>query len=84
MRLSELKREFPLASKKVLTARLRALEASRIILRRDLSSSLLYVEYSLTDEMREPLITLLDSLAEWSTANASKVPMTNPTVPPRM
>jgi DNA-binding HxlR family transcriptional regulator len=65
VRLSELKRTIPSASKKALTASLRSLEAARIILRRDLSSSVLRVEYELADEVREPLAGLLDRLAEW-------------------
>ena len=69
VRLSELRRELPLASKKALTAKLRFLEASRIILRRDLSGSVLHVEYRLTDELREPLISLLDGLAEWGASH---------------
>ena len=67
--LSELRRELPLASKKALTAKLRFLEASRIILRRDLSGSVLHVEYTLTDGLREPLISLLDGLAEWGASH---------------
>ena len=69
VRLSELRRELPLASKKALTAKLRFLEASRIILRRDLSGSVLHVEYTLTDGLREPLISLLDGLAEWGASH---------------
>jgi DNA-binding HxlR family transcriptional regulator len=65
VRLSELKREIPAASKKALTSRLRSLEAGHIILRRDLSSSVLHVKYELVDAMREPLVVLLDQLAEW-------------------
>lgn len=65
VRLSELKREIPSASKKALTASLRSLEAARVVLRRDLSSSVLHVEYELADAMREPLVALLDHLAEW-------------------
>src|SRR5579871_357699 len=65
VRLSELKRQIPLASKKGLTARLRSLEAARVILRRDLSTSVLHVEYTFAAALREPLIALLDSLAEW-------------------
>jgi DNA-binding HxlR family transcriptional regulator len=64
-RLSELKRKIPTASKKALTASLRSLEAERVVLRRDLSNSVLRVEYELADSMREPLIALLDHLAEW-------------------
>lgn len=64
-RLSELRRAIPSASKKALTASLRSLEAARIVLRRDLSSSVLRVEYEIADAIREPLSTLLDQLAEW-------------------
>jgi DNA-binding HxlR family transcriptional regulator len=65
VRLSELKRAIPSASKKALTASLRSLEASRVVLRRDLSSSVLHVEYELAEPTREPLVMLLDHLAEW-------------------
>ena len=65
VRLSELKREIPSASKKALTASLRTLEAARLVIRRDLSSSVLHVEYDLAEPMREPLVMLLDHLAEW-------------------
>lgn len=64
-RLSELRRAIPLASKKALTASLRSLEAARIVLRRDLSSSVLRVEYEIADTIREPILALLDQLAEW-------------------
>lgn len=64
-RLSELRRAIPLASKKALTASLRSLEAAQIVLRRDLSSSVLRVEYEIADTVREPLSALLDQLAEW-------------------
>jgi DNA-binding HxlR family transcriptional regulator len=37
----------------------------RIVLRRDLSSSVLRVEYEIADTIREPLSALLDQLAEW-------------------
>jgi DNA-binding HxlR family transcriptional regulator len=66
VRLSELKRKIPAASKKALTASLRFLEAERVILRRDLSSSVLHVEYTLTDAIKPCLKSLLDSLAEWT------------------
>ena len=66
VRLSELKRRIPAASKKGLTESLRSLEAARVLLRRDLSGSILHVEYELADKMREPVVALLDYLAEWS------------------
>ncbi len=65
VRLSELKYLIPSASKKALTASLRSLQAARVVLRRDLSGSLLHVEYEVEEEMREPLVALLDHLAEW-------------------
>lgn len=78
VRLSELKRAIPSASKKALTASLRTLEAARVVFRRDLSSSVLHVEYELADAMQEPLLTLLDHLAEWGklydSDNLSKMP----------
>ena len=70
-RLSELRRAIPSASKKALTASLRSLEAAQIVLRRDLSSSVLRVEYEIADTMREPLSELLDQLAEWGRSHVS-------------
>lgn len=64
-RLSELTRSHPAASKKALTASLRSLVTAGIVLRRDLSTSVLHVEYELQESMREPVIALLDRLAEW-------------------
>ncbi len=65
VRLSELRRQIPSASKKALTGSLRSLEAARVVLRRDLSSSVLHVEYELSATIREPLALLLDNLADW-------------------
>ena len=82
VRLSELKRAIPSASKKALTASLRSLEAGRVVLRRDLSSSVLHVEYELAAAMREPLVTLLDHLAEWGklydSEKLSTIPLSAP------
>ncbi len=64
-RLSELRRLIPSASKKALTASLRSLEAERLIVRRDLSNSVLRVEYEIAETMHEPLWALLDRLSEW-------------------
>jgi len=80
VRLSELKRAIPSASKKALTASLRSLEAARVILRRDLSSSVLHVEYELADAKREALVALLDHLAEWGKLDDSEESST--TLPP--
>ncbi|WP_216850088.1 helix-turn-helix domain-containing protein [Granulicella sp. L46] len=69
VRLSKLKGAIPPTSKKALTASLRSLEAAGAVLRRDLSSSVLHVEYELADTMQEPLVALLDHLAEWDKLN---------------
>jgi DNA-binding HxlR family transcriptional regulator len=66
VRFGELKRKFPAASKKALTSSLRGLEAAEFIVRRDLSKSVLHVEYELARCNHEPLAALLDYLAEWS------------------
>ena len=66
IRLSELKRAIPSASKKALTSGLRSLEAARIIVRTDLSGAVLHVEYSLTDEVGTSFVTLLDHIIAWS------------------
>jgi DNA-binding HxlR family transcriptional regulator len=78
VRLSELTRMIPSASKKALTARLRSLENARVILRRDLSNSVLHVEYELAATMRAPLIELLDDLAEWHKLWEAEEPSTVP------
>jgi DNA-binding HxlR family transcriptional regulator len=71
VRLSQLTRSIPGASKKALRAALRDLESAQIITRRDLSGLLLHVEYEYTDNMKEVTCALLDHLAEWSEAIAS-------------
>ena len=65
VRLSELRRVLPSASKKGLTASLRSLEAAKIIVRRDLSASVLHVEYELCELIRASLVELLDHIADW-------------------
>ena len=62
VRLSDLMRMHPSASKKALTASLRSLESSGVILRRDLSTSVLRVEYELTEPMRQRVSELLTCL----------------------
>ena len=68
IRLSELRRLLPKASKKGITNSLRSLVTRGVVLRRDLSSSVLRVEYELHAEWREPLLTLLNYLTEWAAA----------------
>jgi len=65
IRMGALRRAIPDASKKALTASLRRLEAEGFVLRRDMSGIVLRVEYELTEELRGPIIALLDHLSEW-------------------
>lgn len=67
IRLGELGRMIPRASKKGLTSSLRSLEVARIIVRRDLSDSVLHVEYAIRDELQPSIDNLLACLAGHST-----------------
>lgn len=73
-RLSEMRRLMPNASKKGLTASLRALELARIITRRDLSTAVLHVEYELTPAANEPTIVMLTQIADWAGLCCSSEP----------
>lgn len=68
VRLGQLARMIPKASKKVLTQNLRELEASGIVVRRDLSDVVLHIEYELRDDIKDKLCALLDHLDEWGKA----------------
>ena len=65
VRLGQLTRLIPAASKKALRSNLRALEDAEIVVRRDFSSKVLHVEYDFSDKMRETLGDLLDHLERW-------------------
>lgn len=67
VRLSQLTRIAPSASKKALRASLRSLEAAGIVIRHDLSHVVLHVEYDFVSDMRETVSSVLDHLAEWGT-----------------
>lgn len=65
VRLSELRRMFPEASKKVLTQHLREMENDGLIIRKDLSGRLLHVEYFLSDPMGFAVLHLVSTLTKW-------------------
>lgn len=65
IRLGQLARIVPGASKKMLTQNLRKLEADGIVVRKDLTEVILHIEYDLDDRTRESVCTLLDHLARW-------------------
>jgi|GEM_PF-5305471 len=68
IRLGQLSRLIPRASKKVLTQSLRELEASGIVLRRDLSDVVLHIEYELRQDVKDSVLILLNHLAQWGEA----------------
>jgi DNA-binding HxlR family transcriptional regulator len=68
VRLSELQRMIPSASKKAITASLRSLQSIQVISRTDFSDAILHVEYEITDPMRDRIDSLLDYLADWSSS----------------
>jgi DNA-binding HxlR family transcriptional regulator len=65
VRLGQLRRLIPSASKKVLTENLRKLESVGLVTRTDLSDQIRRVEYHLTESARLGTYQLLDQLAEW-------------------
>ena len=65
VRVGQLSRLIPIASKKMLAHNLRRLEADGIVVRRDMSQMVLHVEYDLSLEAREEVCSLLDHLAQW-------------------
>ena len=65
VRLSQLRRLIPSASKKALTANLRSLEKVQLISRQDLSNSVLHVEYEIAESARAPLAALVEQLSEF-------------------
>ena len=71
MRLSQLRRVFPQASKKVLAQQLREMERDGLIIRRDLSGRLRHVEYSLSDSGGFAVLQLINTLTEWGSQYAS-------------
>jgi DNA-binding HxlR family transcriptional regulator len=70
-RLSQLRRMFPVASKKMLAQSLREMERDGLIIRTDLSGRIRHVEYSLSDSGGFAVLELMNTLTEWSSRYAS-------------
>lgn len=73
-RLSQLRRLFPEASKKVLVQQLREMERDGLLVRTDLSDRLRHVEYSLSHPHGLAVLQLINMLARWSTQHARWTP----------
>jgi DNA-binding HxlR family transcriptional regulator len=65
MRLSQLCKIFPDASKKMLTQHLREMEEDGLVVRTDLSTRLRHVEYSLEKSLGVAVLHLISALTEW-------------------
>jgi DNA-binding HxlR family transcriptional regulator len=72
IRLGQLARLIPGASKKVLTQNLRKLESEGIVVRRDFSDVVLYVEYAFDNNAKESVCALMDHLAAWKDLEIDK------------
>ena len=65
MRLSQLRKLFPGASKKMLTQHLREMVEDGIVVRSDLSGRRRHVEYSLETSLGAAVLHLIGTLADW-------------------
>jgi DNA-binding HxlR family transcriptional regulator len=70
-RYGELRRHTTGISEKMLTQRLRELEADGLVTRRDLGTAPPHVEYELTDEGRS-LVPVLQAMYDWGVARAAR------------
>jgi DNA-binding HxlR family transcriptional regulator len=70
IRLSQLRRLFPGASKKMLALHLREMEQDGIVVRSDLSDRRRHVEYSLETSLGAAVLRLIGTLAEWGSQYA--------------
>jgi DNA-binding HxlR family transcriptional regulator len=66
VRLGQLTRLIPTASKKVLTENLRKMEASGLVVRTEITGAVPHVEYDIVEAIRGETHLLLDELAKWS------------------
>jgi DNA-binding HxlR family transcriptional regulator len=66
VRLGELRRTFPQASKKMLAQNLREMERDGLVIRKDLSNRVLHVEYSLSDSKGLAVLQLISMLRNWT------------------
>ena len=65
VRLGQLRRLIPCASKKVLVQQLHELEKDGIIVRTDLSGKIQHVEYAISAPLGKAVLNLLGLLSDW-------------------
>jgi DNA-binding HxlR family transcriptional regulator len=64
VRIGQLERLVPGASKKILAQNLRRMEADGIVIRTDMSDLVLHIEYQLNEDVRDLVCKFLDVLSE--------------------
>ena len=69
VRLGELRKLMPKASKKGLTSALKSLERTQLVIRHDLTDMVLHVEYELVTDVKARLISFLNELAGFPKAD---------------
>ena len=74
IRLSQLRKMFPDASKKMLAQHLREMEEDGLVIRTDLSTRLRHVEYSLEASLGVAVLHLINTLTEWGSQHAPALP----------
>lgn len=73
VRLGELRRLIPHASKKVLVQQLHELEKDGIVVRTDFSRKIKHVEYTISAPLGDEVVTLLQLLSDWGLRNAQEM-----------
>lgn len=74
VRLGQLRRLIPRASKKVLVQQLHELENDGVILRTDLSGKIKHVEYAISVPLGLAVVNLVGLLSDWGTRHAQLDP----------
>lgn len=84
MRLGQLRRVIPHASKKVLVQQLHELEKDGIIARTDLSGKIKHVEYAISAPLGDQVVNLLQLLSDWGLRNTQAMAAAGRTPVPRV
>ena len=84
MRLGQLRRLIPRASKKVLVQQLHELEKVGIIVRTDFSGKVKHVEYAISAPLGDQVVNLLQLLSDWGFRNAQAMAGAGGTPVPRV
>lgn len=83
VRLGQLRRQIPHASKKVLVQQLHGLEKDGIIVRTDFSEKIKHVEYAISAPLGDGVVNLLQWLSDWDLRNAQEMAVAGRTHGPK-